>query len=93
MQDFDLVAVDGTAPLFQRVARLEHGYLPLRPALHQLIGGKNTAGAGADDDNIISHGDTSLMFYPQNIITRKRKLATRNFLWQAYQNVISLFLS
>ena len=57
-----LVAVDGTVPLFQRVARLQHGYLPLRLALHQLIGGENTAGARADDDNVISHGDTSLIF-------------------------------
>ena len=57
-----LVAVDGTVPLFQRVASLQYGYLPLRPALHQFIGGKNTAGAGADNDHIISHGDTSLCF-------------------------------
>ena len=57
-----LVAVDGTVPLFQRVASLQHSHLPLRPALHQFIGGKNTAGAGADNDHIISHGDTSLYF-------------------------------
>ena len=57
-----LVAVDGTVPLFQRIASLQHSYLPLRPALHQFIGGKNTAGAGANNDHIISHGDTSLYF-------------------------------
>ena len=57
-----LVAVDGTVPLFQRIAGLQHSHLPLRPALHQFIGGKNTAGAGANNDHIISHGDASLYF-------------------------------
>ncbi len=57
-----LVAVNGTVPLLQRIARLQHGHLPLRSALHQLIGGENTAGARADNDHIISHGDTSLYF-------------------------------
>ena len=48
-----LHAVDGTAALLQRVARLQHGHLPLRLALHQLIGGENAAGARADDNDII----------------------------------------
>ena len=48
-----LHAVDGAMALLQRIARLQHGHLPLRLALHQLIGGENTAGARADDDHVI----------------------------------------
>ena len=55
----DLVAVNGTVPLFQRVARLQHRHPPLRLPLHQFIGGEDPAGACADDHYIISHGDTS----------------------------------
>ena len=51
----DLVAVDGTAALFQCMASLENGHFQLRLRLHQLISRKNTAGTGADDDHIIIH--------------------------------------
>ena len=51
----DLIAVDGTVPLLQRVARLQHRHLPLGLTLHQFIGGKDAAGARADNQNIIFH--------------------------------------
>ena len=52
----DLIAVNGTAALVQRVAGFEHGQLQLGTVLHQFVGGKNTAGARTDDDNVIFIG-------------------------------------
>ena len=51
----DLITVDRTVPLLQRVARLQHRHLPLGLTLHQFIGGKDAAGARADNQNIIFH--------------------------------------
>ena len=49
----DLHAVDGAFPLFQRIARLEHGDAEVILQAGQLEGGENTAGARADDDHIV----------------------------------------
>ncbi len=60
----DLFAVDGASALIQRTAELEHG--DLQTALHQLIGGIDPAGAGADDDHVIIHAEnTSFSFIKQ----------------------------
>ena len=58
----DLLAVDGTAALVETVARLEHGDLQRGILTRQLIGGKDAAGAGADDDDIIMHNRFSCIF-------------------------------
>jgi hypothetical protein len=42
--------------LLEPVARLEDGYLQLGRLQAQLIGRKDTAGTGADDDHVIMHG-------------------------------------
>ena len=64
----DLAQVDFTRPvyflsqttqsiaLFERLALLKDGDLLLRAELRQLIGRKNTAGTGTDDDYVILHG-------------------------------------
>ena len=49
-------AVDGAFALFERLALLKDGDLLLRAELRQLIGRKNTAGTGTDDDYVILHG-------------------------------------
>ena len=50
---FHALAVDGTAALGERMARLENGDLQAAVFLRQLVGGKNAAGASAHDDDII----------------------------------------
>ena len=55
----DLVAVDGAAALFQRMTGLKDGYLQFGLVLHQLISREDTAGAGANDDNVVFHKDHS----------------------------------
>ena len=54
----DLLAVDGTFALGEGIAALKNG--DLQPGTHmgKLVGRKNAAGTGADDDNVILlHGD------------------------------------
>ena len=52
---FDLDAVDGTAALGQCMTGLKHGHLQGWIALNQLIGRKNAAGTGADDNHVVIH--------------------------------------
>ena len=58
---FHLDAVDGTAALGQGMARLKQGDLQLRALLQQLPGTVDAARAAADDENVISHGDSSFI--------------------------------
>ena len=51
----DLFAVDWTVALMQRVSRLKHRNLQLRCTLHQLVSGKDAAGACTYNDNIVIH--------------------------------------
>ena len=55
-----LLPVDGAAPLVQRMTRLKNSHLQLRPALHQLIGRKDSTGACTDNNDIILHCFSSL---------------------------------
>ena len=48
-------AVDGALPLIQGVTGLKHADLQVRIPQHQLIGGKNAAGARADNEDIVIH--------------------------------------
>ena len=57
----DLVAIDGTAALGQGMTRLKEGDLQRRALLQQLPGAVDAARAAADDENVISHGDTSFI--------------------------------
>ena len=50
-----VLAVNGALALFQRLSLLKYGDFQLRTELRQLIGGENTAGAGANDDHVILH--------------------------------------
>ncbi len=49
----DLVSVDGAFTLFQRIAGLKDKDLFVRTLLHQLIGGKDSARSGTDNDYVI----------------------------------------
>ena len=51
----DLIPVDRTMSLFQRMSSLKHANLKLRPLLHQLICGKNTSRSRTDNHHIILH--------------------------------------
>ena len=59
---FDFVPVDRAAAPVQRMAGLKYGHLQLRAVLHQLVCGKNTAGARANDYNVIIHMLASPVF-------------------------------
>ena len=50
---FDLVPVDRTFALFQLMSHLKHRYLKSRFFLRQLVGCKDTAGPGSDNDHIV----------------------------------------
>ena len=52
----DLVAVNGAVALVQGVTGLKNSNLHILIQLHQLVGGKDTAGACADNNYIIVHG-------------------------------------
>ena len=51
----DLLAVDGTFPLVQRIACLENGHAQVFAGVGQLVGGVNAAGASADDNDVVIH--------------------------------------
>ena len=44
--------------LIQRMACFKNSNLEFRLFLHQLIGGEDTTGACADDDNIVIHNNS-----------------------------------
>ena len=50
----DLLAVDGALALVQRVSHLNDSHLETAVSLHELIGREDSAGAGADYNNVIS---------------------------------------
>ena len=52
-------AVDGALPLIQRMACLKNADFQIGIAQGQLVGRKNAAGTGADDQDIVIHGFVS----------------------------------
>ena len=52
-------AVDGALPLIQRMACLKNADFQIGIAQSQLVGRKNAAGTGADDQDIVIHGFVS----------------------------------
>ena len=56
---FDLLSVDGAVPLVQRLAQLQHADLQTAFGLCKLIGGENSAGTRADNDDIVIHDEHS----------------------------------
>ena len=53
----DLVTVDRTVALLQRVTGFENGNFQVGILLHQFISGEDTAGTGTDNDYVIFHRD------------------------------------
>ena len=56
----DLLAVNGTFALLQRIARLKHADLQIGTELLQFKRGKNPSGTRSDDNDIIFHSQTCL---------------------------------
>ena len=61
-----LVAVNGAVAFFQTVTRLNDRHAHSRILLRKLIGGKNSAGTGADNDDIVFHNHSSCIGCPQH---------------------------
>ena len=68
----DLLAVDGAAALLQRLAQLQHRDLQRPFGIGKLPGGKDPAGAGADDDNVVIHGNTPFHAKKETPHSRKK---------------------
>ena len=53
----DLISVDGAVTLLQGMTGFEDGNLQIGILLYQLVSGEDTAGAGADNNDVIFHGE------------------------------------
>ena len=51
----DLISIDGTVALLQRMTGFEDGDLQVGILLYQLVSGEDTAGAGTDNNDVIFH--------------------------------------
>ena len=56
----DFLAVNRAFPTIERVSRFKNGDLQLWSAFHQLVGGKNSSGASANNQYIVHH-DSSVI--------------------------------